>query len=322
MVFESTLILIPRYPSSSLLRTGLKNMFSKLLLTILIASNIISPTILHSGEVLGSQNQHAGDKVEESMPQKINIRNLNVKISAQAGIAVDKQTGKILFAKNIHSQRSMASITKLITALVFLDLQPDLERTIKLTMEDMRQMGQSRLDLDEEVKIKNLLYTALIASDNASTMAVVRSTGLSQQKFVEQMNQKVIDMGLSKTSLADPVGLNENNISTAFEINLILRQAFKNKLIAKILAMENYSFTSLSDNYHHIKSTNKLLGSYLNIFGGKTGYTEEAGYCFTGLIKLKNKQEIITVVLGADEEENRFQDTKAIVNWVETNYQW
>ncbi len=297
-------------------------MFSKLLLTILIASNIISPTILHSGEILGSQTQHAGDKVENSMPQKINSRNLNVKISAQAGIAVDKTTGKILFAKNIHTQRPMASITKLITALVFLDSQPDLEKTIKLTMEDMRQMGQSKLDLDEEIKIKDLLYTALIASDNASTMALVRSTGLSQQKFIEQMNQYVVDMGLSKTSFADPVGLSQHNLSTAFEVNLILRQAFKNELIAKILPMENYSFTSLSDNYHHIKSTNKLLSSYLNISGGKTGYTEEAGYCFTGLIKLKNKQEIITVVLGAVEEEDRFQDTKAIANWVENNYRW
>lgn len=297
-------------------------MFSKLLLTILIASNVISPVALQDGNVLGAKTQEAGDKVEISVPQKIVNKNLNVKISGKAGIAIDKKTGQVLYSKNIHTKYPIASITKLMTALVFLDLEDDLDKTTIIQINDAIKMGKSRVQVDESVKLKDLLYTSLISSDNTATMALVRSTGLTREEFVKEMNNKSIDFGLSKTFFTDPVGLDEGNISTAFEVNLILRNALKNEIIAKILPMENYSFTSASGTYHHIKTTNKLLNSYLNILGGKTGYTEEAGYCFTGLVKLKNNQEIITVVLGSEEPDGRFQDTKAITSWVENNYQW
>jgi len=301
-------------------------MLSKLILTILLTTQLFLPANNDQGQVLGTQAQEAGDKVITEGPKRIVNKNLGVKISASHAIVIDKESGKVLFAKNPHQQKPIASITKLMTVLVFLDTQPDFKKEIKIIPEDLTGMGKINLLLGERVTLENLFYLSLVNSDNNATLAMVRSTGMSKDEFVSKMNKKAAELHLSHTRFADPVGLKKGNVSTPYEVSQLLSIALENNLIKKALFTKVYSFSSLSKKHHLVKNTNHFLFNPLlkwwNNQGGKTGYTDEAGYCFTGLFKLKNGHKVISVVLNSSQANARFQDTKAIINWVEENYQW
>lgn len=291
-------------------------MLANLLITILISSQIILP--LNSGDVLGVTT--------ETGPQRIINNNLGVKISATNVIVIDLESDKILFDKNSNQQHSIASITKLMTALVYLDTNPDLQTEIQIKYNDLHQNdGRVNLLLNEKILIQDLLYLSLIASDNDATVALVRSTNMTREEFVNKMNIKAKGMGLSNTFFDDPVGLSKKNVSTAFETAQILKLATKHSIISKILPNKNYSFKSLSNRYHRVESTNRLLSVsplfQWRVLGGKTGFIDESGYCFTTLAEVNN-HKIITVVFGSASDNDRFQDTKSLIQWTSENYIW
>ena len=292
-------------------------MLGKLLLTILLTLNFSATPVNQTGEILGVSTQEEGDKIEMSGPEKINPHNLNLEISAPSAIAIDKKTNQILFAKNIHQSKSIASITKLMTALVFLETNPNLEKIVEITQKDIANAGKKNLIVGEKISLKNLLYLSLINSDNTATLALVNSTNLSPDEFINKMNLKIKKLNLQKTTFADPTGLDENNISTAYEIAQILNEVSKNSIIKKILPISNYSFISRSDIPHYIKNTNLLLNSYLNILLGKTGYTDEAGSVLMLLIKSKktNKKHIV-ITLGESDYVNRLIEPSQIAKWI------
>ncbi len=308
-------------------------MLSKFILTIILSSflpllnqgygNFLSYQKNNIRPANSIGGQVAGDKTEGTLgPEKINNKNLGVKISAFSAVVVDEISGAILFEKNSELARPIASITKLMTALTFLDTQPDLKKEIEIMESDLAGTGKTNLLVGEKIKLEDLFYLSLINSDNNATLALVRSTGLSEEEFIRQINVKARGLGLWKAHFADPVGLSKENIATAQETAKILDLALRHALIKKILPLKDYTFTVVNGETRQVKNTNQLLNSYLNVLGGKTGYTEEAGYCFAGAIKLKNEQTIITVVLDSATDTDRFNDTKALVNWVEENYKW
>jgi len=301
-------------------------MFLKLLLSIILTANFI-PLATNQAQVLGWQNtnsteQRAGDSLATQTPQRINPNNLGPVISAQSAVVVDKNSGQILWSKNAAEKKSIASITKLMTAIVFLNTNPDLKSEFYLTQNDIAGGSKLNILIGEHVSLENLLNLTLVNSDNSAALAIIRASGMTKDEFVKKMNEKAEKNNLWQTNFSDPVGLSDNNISTAEEVAKLLNLALKNNLIQKILAQKNYSFTSLSGKTHHVKNTNELLNSYLNVQAGKTGYTDKARYCFVSLIKLKNNAEIITVVLDAQSDQDRFQDTKVMAEWVKENYQW
>lgn len=296
----------------------------KILLTIFL-SQLLSYNMQTNSQVLGWQasgEQVAGDEIIVSAPQRINPQNLGLEISAASALTIDVRSGKILFEKKPTSVRSVASITKLMTVLVFLDTQPDLEQEFSLTSADLTVGSKLNLLFGEKTSLKNILALALINSDNNATLALVRSTGLSSDEFVKKMNLKAQELNLTETVFNEPVGLSSENKSNVASVAKLLSQALANEIIADLLQQKSYTFKSLLNKNHTIKNTNLLLGAYVYSLGGKTGFTEEANYCFTGKFKLKNNAEVITVVLGSETNEKRFQDTKAMLHWVETNYQW
>lgn len=296
----------------------------KILLSIIIAQ-LISYNTPENSQVLGWQasgGQMAGDEIIVKTPQRINPQNLGLEISAFAALVIDTNSNKILFEKNSTTLRPIASISKLMTVLVFLDTQPDLEQEFSLAPEDLSTGSKLNLLFGEKTSLKNILALTLINSDNNATLALVRSTGLSTDEFVKKMNLKAKELNLTETIFSEPVGLSTDNKSNVHNVAKLLNTALENKIVAELLQQKSYTFKSLLNKYHSIKNTNLLLGTYIHNLGGKTGFIEEAGYCFTGKFRLKNNAEVITVVLGSETNEKRFQDTKAMLNWVENNYQW
>ncbi len=247
---------------------------------------------------------------------------VGVKITAQAALVQDLESSVNLFAKNINQQLPLASITKLMTVLVFLDF--DISFDQKVVMQAKDEVYKAKyVYRGEQVTVKDLLHLSLLGSDNNATRALVRVTGLSASEFIALMNDKAKNLGMTKSVFVDTTGLAENNISTAKDIATLAKAVWSQEEIFKISGLFEYVLKVKNNNRSkRIFHTNKLENSFLDIKAGKTGFTDEAGYCLVTKTINNDQSEIITVVLGSREEEDRFQDTKAIVWWTFNNYIW
>lgn len=243
-----------------------------------------------------------------------------------AGAVMDAHSSNVFFEKNSTQIRSIASLTKLMTALVFLEYNPGWEKIYQIKAEDKREGGKIYLFTGEKIKIRNLFYSSLVTSDNVATLALAKSTGMTEEEFVKKMNKKAKLLGLENTSFKDPIGLSDANVSTAKEIAKFAREALENKEISDATLIKKYEFNTEEGRKKIIYNTDDLLDIFpqngVKILGGKTGHTEAAGYCFVGRFIDHNNNEIISVVLGGDTNSSRFTETHDLVEWVYKNYQW
>ena len=250
--------------------------------------------------------------------------NLDLAASSSAVLLVKNNT--FLFEKNSTVKQPIASLTKLMTALVFLDNNPGLEKEYIISQNDNVVGGKNNLFIGDTIKVKDLWHTSLVASDNVATMALAHSTGLSDLEFIQAMNSKASKLGLFNTSFAEPTGLSDKNISTARDIARLAKEALSHDEIKKSTIQKEYNFTTKEGREKKISSTDYLLFSEsetkINLLGGKTGYTESAGYCFVGKFTDPRQDEIITVILNSNGKNDRFLETKILVDWVFTNFSW
>ena len=284
------------------------------LVSLIIASQLAIPL---SGVVLGAST------LDNDYPKRKITGSFEPIIEAKSAISVDMVTGKILFQKNGFEKRPIASITKLMTALVFLDQNPDWNKNVTITQDDKFNGGRVALLPGEMINLRDLFRVALIGSINNAADALARSTDLSYQEFIERMNSKAGELRMKQSVFVGATGIEPENRATAEDVAILLREALSNPLIREVLTTEKYDFYALSGKRHIIKNTNKLLESYLEIEGGKTGYIDEAGFCLVNLVKSEVAPKgIIVVILGASTKEQRFQENKFLSQWVFDNWEW
>ncbi len=264
------------------------------------------------------------NNLADNRGQTDKVKILNFNLAAEIGAVMDSKSGSFVFDKQADQRWPIASITKLVTALVFLDYNPGWEKTYQIKETDRREGGRIYLFTGEKVKIKDLFYFSLVGSDNTATIALVNATGHTEQEFVEKMNQKTDRLGFTNTEFKDVIGLNNDNVSTAKEIAKLSEVAFANEEINKASLTKKYEFTTQAGIKKTIYNTNTLLNSFphdgVSIIGGKTGHVEAAGYCLVGKFKNEAGKEIITVVLGAPSDQARFNLTKNLVSFIYKNY--
>ncbi|MEI6288564.1 MAG: serine hydrolase [bacterium] len=270
-------------------------------------------------------------EIVQNLPQKkVDASSTGVSVSADSVLVIDAETGKILYAKGTTDKRSIASITKLMTALVFMDHKQDWDKTWTISSTDYRAGAVAYLNSGDVVSTKDIFYTAMVASANEGAAALARITGLSQQDFVAEMNKKAVDLGMINSHFADPTGLDNNNESTAQDIAILAQTAFNNPDIFRAVQTNNYQITIQNKKLSRkIFSTDKILGQSFGwddntckVEAGKTGYIEKAGYCFASQISDEHGKKIIVVVLGSATLNDRFTDTKSLAYWVFKNYEW
>lgn len=241
-------------------------------------------------------------------------------LQAASGAALNGQDDNFIFTKEADQVRSIASVTKLMTAIIFLENNPGWDLVYQIRREDRYEGDKIDLYLGEKVKTKDLFYSSLVSSGNTATFALAHSTGMTSQEFIEKMNQKAVELGLEKTYFSDPVGLSNKNVSTAEEVALLAEAAFANEEIRAATLVEKYQFKTLEGKLKTAMTTDDLLKNFpqngIKIIGGKTGYTEMAGYCFVAGFVDEAGKEIITVVLGADSSSARFSQTKNLAETI------
>lgn len=247
-------------------------------------------------------------------------------LTASSGAVLLLKNNTFLYEKNSDAKQPIASLTKLMTALIFLEHNPGFNTEYVITPADNVSGGKNNLFTGDTVKVSDLLSTSLIASDNGATMALAHSTGLTEKEFVAAMNDKAKKLGLFNTSFVEPTGLSDRNVSTARDIARLAKEALSHEEIKKPTITKEYTFKTKEDREKKISSTDYLLysdsASDPSLLGGKTGYTESAGYCFVGKFADHRQDEIISVVLNSNGKNDRFKETKSLVNWVFTSFNW
>ena len=278
---------------------------------------------LQKGNWFYSDSINIYRRVLQPVPHKIKgVSDFNVK--AKSAAVLDVKTGAVLYSKNSGENLPIASLTKIMTALVVLD-NADLNKDVIISRNAFNTKGSKNgLAVGEKIAVENLLKIMLVNSNNIAAHALAEHTSGSVDNFVGLMNEKADSIGLENTRFLNPSGLDSkkgNNISTAYEVARLIDYALEKPLIWKILRIQKNTVASVDGKIEHrLKNTNLLLGKLKNITGGKTGLTDEAGQCLVLVVgDPENNHRIISVVLNADD---RFSETEKLVKWVFGSYQW
>ncbi len=212
-------------------------------------------------------------------------------VSAKSAILVDAASGRVLFAQDVDTRRPVASTTKFMTCLLALE-HASLDETVTVSARAAGTEGSSMyLKAGEELTMEALLYGLMLASGNDAAEAVAEHVSGSQDAFVALMNEKAAALGMKNTHFTDPSGLSEDAYSTASDMSLLVMAALRNKELCKIISTKTISVGTRDLTNH-----NKLLWSEGGFFGGKTGYTKQAGRCLVSCAE-QNGQRLVVVTL-------------------------
>ena len=236
------------------------------------------------------------------------------RLHAKAAYVVDATSNRVLFQKNPEELYPIASLTKLMTALVFFQTGPQFDQVVEIAREDVKNSSRSHIRPREEITVRDLLHAALMASDNVATKALVRSCGVPTEEFVRRMNLLADSLGLTGARFVEPTGLSEQNVATAQAIAALLRTAASNPIVGSIMQKQTYTFAS-DRKLHRLVNTNRLLRSKWRITGGKTGFISEAGYCLATLVETPSGTEVTAVLLGAPSNRLRFAEARRLLDW-------
>ena len=255
---------------------------------------------------------------ESASPRFLDLGDLRrPRVNAAAAILYNPRTDEVLWERRGLDQRPIASITKVMTALVLLDQEPDLGRDVVVSRRDVRRASTTYLRRGERVTLEALLHLALIASDNVAARILARASGWGTRRFVEQMNLKAAALGLDATSFVEPSGLDERNVSTPYDIARLIAAASEVPAISGIMRKQTHRVRT-DRRRVNVRNTNRLLLSRHVIRGGKTGYIDEAGFCLTAVVEVPDADPIALVVLGAGSNARRFSEARRLIDWVST----
>jgi D-alanyl-D-alanine endopeptidase (penicillin-binding protein 7) len=247
----------------------------------------------------------------------------SLRLASSSVIVVDTSTGQTLFAKNVDQQRPIASITKLMTAMVVLDAAPSMEEMITVTNEDIDHLKNttSRLPIGTKLSRQEMLRLALMSSENRAASALSRHYPGGQTAFINAMNDKAAQLGMPNTRFYDPTGLTPRNVSTAGELVKMLEAANNYDLIREFTTTPGREVALRPRSAPlQYKNSNVLLqkdDSRWDIEVSKTGYIREAGRCLVMVANLADRESVM-VMLDSDGKLSPVGDANRLRNWIES----
>lgn len=243
----------------------------------------------------------------------------DVKISSPSAIVIDSINGRVLYEKNGYEKRNIASLTKILTAIVTLEnVKLDEVVTIKTRSSSIggSTVGMSKGD---EITVKALMYGMLMCSGNDCAYALAEYVGGDIETFAKLMTEKAKEIGAKDSNFKNPHGLDvEGHYSTAYDMALITRYALNNQVINEIVGTESTTI-QFGKTVKTFSNTNRLLRTYSNADGVKTGFTNGANRCLIASAT-KDELRVIAVVLGSETTDIRFNDAKTLLEYALSNY--
>ncbi len=330
-----------------------KNRFATVILSLLLCTNTLvsatgkttpKPSSSPSVTQKATSSPNAEKKSGESSSKKDSDESETQKKAsfpvpnAEAAIVLDANSGDVIYALDSDKKMYPAGTSNIMTAIIALE-NSNLADVCTVSKEALSNVTYDQPQLGmlegEEYTVEQLLYAIILNSNNdaANTLAITVSGSI--EAFVQKMNEKAAELGMSNTNFVNPTGLhNENHYTTAEDLAKLAKYAMKNPSYAKIASTQKYVFpaTNLRSQEKTILSTNHLVSRYkypyhyyANATGIKSGNSNDAGYCLAASA-VKGKMNIISIIMGAKNEDAKdkaysFVDTKAIFDYVFENYQ-
>jgi len=234
-------------------------------------------------------------------------------VSSNAAVLMDRETRRVLYAKNAERRRPMASTTKIMTALVALE-EGKLQEKVTVSQEAASMSGSSvYLEEGEEKTLEELLYGLLLRSGNDAAVAIAEHVGGSVEEFSRIMTRRARDLGAKNTSFKNPHGLHhEEHYTTAYDMALITSHALENEVFSRIASSPWAVITWPGQQWDRVlRNQNLLLGRYEGADGVKTGWTTPAGRCFVGSAT-RAEWQLVAVVLNAPQ---MWEDTEVLLDY-------
>jgi serine-type D-Ala-D-Ala endopeptidase (penicillin-binding protein 7) len=240
-------------------------------------------------------------------------------LRSAAVLVLDQETNEVLLAKNQHAVLPIASITKLMTALVVADAEQPQDEMLTITTDDIdtEKGSRSRLQLGTQLTRGEMLHLALMASENRAANALGRHYPGGLPAVVEAMNRRAHLLGMTRTRYVEPTGLSSRNQSNATDLALLVREANKNDMIRR-LSTSLEAEVAVGLRAVHFRNTNSLVrNSDWTIGLQKTGYIAEAGRCVVMQAELSGRK-LVMVLLDSAGKFSRVGDAERIRNWLTT----
>lgn len=241
-------------------------------------------------------------------------------LSSAAFVVANPRTGEVLSERNANRVMPIASITKLMTALVVLDANQRLSEMLTVTMADVDRLKGtgSRLAVGSRLSRADMLHIALMSSENRAASALARNYPGGQRAFIEAMNAKARMLGMWSTQFSDSTGLTPRNVSSAHDLAKLVAAASTYPLIRQYSSTEERMVRNGKRQLHYLNSNRLVREGSWPISLSKTGYIREAGRCLVMATQI-NRELVIMVLLNADTPNARVADAKRIKSWLETS---
>ncbi len=243
-----------------------------------------------------------------------------ITVDSQCAVLLERQSGRVLYEKNGHEQRPIASISKIMTAIIAIENEY-LDEYVTISKEATKQIGSSLyLKEGEKIKLRDLIYGLMLRSGNDAAYAIAEHVSGNIDDFVYLMNEKAKELGLHNTVFENPSGLDEvnKNISTAYDFAVITGYAMDNPLFRVINNTSRHRAETLSGKIYLWTNKHKLINRYDHIIGGKTGFTKLAKRTLVTVGK-KNNLELVVVTLNGG---NDWNDHLNLLNYGFKEYEY
>ena len=256
---------------------------------------------------------------------KFNYQNNNKlatpRLSSLAAMVVDAENNNVLYQKNSNRTLPIASISKLMSAMVVLDSNPDMKQVLTISNDDVDRLkgSSSRLTVGTTMTRQDMLHVGLMSSENRAIHAMARAYPGGLDAFMKAMNKKAADLGMNNTVFYDPTGLDPRNQSTAQDLVRMVKAAYEYPLIRQYSTSNNGAVKTSKGKVEKYHNSNRLIhtGDW-DIKLQKTGYIREAGRCMVVYANIKNKPLII-VLMNAPSTTMRVNDANSMRSWVMSN---
>ncbi len=243
-----------------------------------------------------------------------------LRLRSAAALVQDEHTGQLLFAKRTDVAMPIASITKLMTAMVVLNAGLDMEQTITIEKadEDTLRHSTSHLPVGTRLTRRQALLLALMASENRAAYALGRTYPGGVSTLVAAMNERARILGLTETKFVDPTGLNDQNVSSAQDLSRLVEAAGRYPQIAAFSTQTECTIQRGRRRLHFVNTNPLVRNPHWQIGLSKTGYIEEGGRCLVMQTRV-GQRSLLIVLLNSNGKHSHFEDAVRIRQWLESS---
>ncbi|ENM5790358.1 D-alanyl-D-alanine endopeptidase [Vibrio mimicus] len=283
--------------------------------------SLLGSVLLVCSSLLIAAPAHSADSATATPKATVKKTVKKQELAANSALVIDLKTNEVIYSSNPDAVRPIASVTKLMTAIVTLDAKLPMETKLPITIKEAKEMKgiHSRVRIGSEISRKDMLLLTLMSSENRAAASLAHHYPGGYKAFIKAMNNKAKALGMKNTRFVEPTGLSEKNVSSARDLVLLLKASKKYPMLGQLSATEKKTVTFAKPRYSlDFRNTNRLVfNDNWKIDLTKTGFTNAAGHCLVMRTQM-GKRQVAFVVLDTKGKLSPVGDANRLRTWLET----